>query len=468
MTRLLLLSYCMTGCLLQCVAQYRPMPSRIVQQQHWDQVPVSTDHNSLMNPVNQAVANTRVENNGIDSIAIYAEWIRYYFDTRQYQKVQQYSTVLAAVARREGRLTILAQSYVWRFRADSALGNYKEAIQHYQLHKKLNDSLFNIAKRRQLDQLEIRFETEQKDHALKLKQQNIELLTREGQLQKAKLQRARFIRNVIIGGAGMLVLLLVLGYNRYQLKLRSNRQMKEQQDEIYKQNLSLRELIDTQDKLLEEKEWLLKEIHHRVKNNLQIVMSLLNTQTAYLDDKDALNAIKESRCRMQAISLIHQKLYQSENMALIDMYTYIHDLVVYLKDGFTGINRISFDLQIAPVKLDVSQSVPVGLILNEAITNAVKYAFTGNGTILISLQQTQDCQITLVIADNGRGFPTGAGNAGKRSMGLMLIKTLSEQLGGTLNIHSHNGVIITVNFKYEEKQAFTGPVAFEEGITDYA
>jgi two-component sensor histidine kinase len=322
-------------------------------------------------------------------------------------------------------------------------------------------------KRQQLDQLEIQFKTEQKDQALKLKQQNIELLTREAQLQEAKLQRARFIRNVIFGGAGMLLLLLVLGFNRYQLKLRSNRQMKEQQDEIYKQNLSLQELISSQDKLLEEKEWLLKEIHHRVKNNLQIVMSLLNTQAAFLNDKDALNAIRESKYRMQAISLIHQRLYQSENMALIDMPAYIRDLVIYLKEGFTG-NRLNFDLQIAPVKLDVSQSVPVGLILNEAISNAIKHAFTGNGTILVSLQQTAEQQLTLVVADNGKGFPADGGTPPKKSMGMMLMKTLTEQLEGTLNIQSHNGVIITVNFKYQEKQAFTGPVAFEEEITNYA
>jgi two-component sensor histidine kinase len=468
MNRLLSLCYCMIGCLVQCIAQEQVWASRVASQQLWDGGPDIAEDGLLWSGGSHNFFLVGTRGNGADSITVYTKMIRYHLDKKQYYKVQQYAAALSAIAEKEGRLAVLAQSYGYWFKADSAVGNYQDAIKHYQLHKTFNDSIFRIAKRRQLNQLEIQFETEQKDQVLKMKQQNIELLTREAQLQDAKLQRARFLRNVIISGAGMLVVLLLLGYNRYQLKLRSNRQMSQQQEEIYKQNLFLEELISTQDKLLGEKEWLLKEIHHRVKNNLQIVMSLLNTQAALLDDKDALNAIRESRCRMQAISLIHQKLYQSENMVLIDMQTYIHDLVLYLKDGFPGMNRIHFDVQVAPVKLDVSQSVPVGLILNEAVTNAIKYAFTGNGTILVSLQQTGDQQLTLVIADNGKGFPAGIEDAHKRSMGMTLINTLSEQLEGTLNIHSHNGVIVTVDFKYLEKQAFTGPVKFEEGITDYA
>lgn len=468
MKRLLLLSFCMIGCLCWCVAQDELNPSEVMLQKLLNEAPDSGGNITLVTMNTRYAPFMGGENGSTDSITMYSDLIRYYLDKKQYETVRQYAAVLAAAAERSGRMEVLARSYACWFKADSALGRYQDAIRHYQLYKASHDSLFNIMKRQQLNQLEIRFKTEQKDQALKLKQQNIELLTREAQLQEAKLQRAWFIRNVIFGGAGMLVLLLLLGYNRYQLKLRSNRQMKEQQDEIYQQNLSLQELIGIQDKLIEEKEWLLKEIHHRVKNNLQIVMSLLNTQTAFLDDKDALNAIRESRYRMQAISLIHQKLYQSGNMALIDMHTYIHDLVIYLKEGFTGISRINFDLQIAPVKLDVSQSVPVGLILNEAISNAIKYAFTANGTILVSLQQTGDQQLTLIVADNGKGLPADGGTPHKKSMGMTLIKTLTEQLEGTLNIQSHNGVIITVNFKYQEKQAFTGPVEFEEGITDYA
>lgn len=394
---------------------------------------------------------------------------RFYLENGEYAKSYQLYSNVIAIGLKMKNLNLLSSAYRDLFKADSAMGNYKEAIEHYRKYKIVNDTLFNISKARLISTLQVQFETKQKDQALKLKEQNIELLTRTSQLQRAALDKARFTRNVIIAGAAMLVLMLGLGYNRYQLKLRSNRQMKQKQDEINEKNQSLQHLIATQNKLLGEKEWLVKEIHHRVKNNLQIVMSLLNTQAAFLDDKDALNAIRESRYRMQAISLIHQKLYQSENMALIDMNTYIKDLVEYLKDGFSGVNKIRFDLQIAPVKLDVSQSVPIGLILNEAITNSIKYAFTGNGVIMVSLQETGPDRLTLIIADNGVGLPVEENNQTRKlSMGMMLMETLSEQLDGTLNIQSRNGVIITVNFKYQEKQPFTESVELEEDITDYA
>jgi two-component sensor histidine kinase len=394
---------------------------------------------------------------------------RYYLENGKYAKSYQLSLNVIATGLKMKNLNLQSIAYRDLFRADSAMGNYKEAIENYRKYKIVNDSLFNISKERLISTLQVQFETQQKDQALKLKQQHIELLTHKSQLQRAALDKARFTRNVIIAGAAILVFILALGYNRYQLKLRSNRQMKQKQDEINEKNQSLQHLIAIQNKLLEEKEWLVKEIHHRVKNNLQIVMSLLNTQAAFLDDKDALNAIRESRYRMQAISLIHQKLYQSENMALIDMNTYIKDLVEYLKDGFSNVNKIRFDLQIAPINLDVSQSVPIGLILNEAITNSIKYAFTGNGVITISLQETLPGQLTLIIADNGIGLPAESNSQPRKlSMGMMLINTLAEQLDGTLNIQNRNGVIITVNFKYQEKQAFSASVELEKEITDYA
>jgi len=390
---------------------------------------------------------------------VYTALVNYYLGIHRYNTAHQYAQIMLAAASKNGNLSFRAKSCAFLYQADSATANYKEALEHFRLYKLANDSLFNIAKMQKIGYLQVQFETEQKDQALTLKERNIELLTQEA-------QAARFTRNVIIGGACMLIALLLLGYNRYQLKLRSNRQLKQQQDEINRKNQSLQELIASQNKLLGEKEWLVKEIHHRVKNNLQIVMSLLNTQAAFLDDKDALNAIRESRYRMQAISLIHQKLYQSDNMALIDMRNYINELIVFLKDGFSDVNRIKFDLQIAPVKLDVAQSVPVGLILNEAITNAIKYAFTGNGTIIVSLQPADKGYLTLVIADNGKGFPEGEIPTQRGSMGMMLMHTLAEQLDGSLSIQSRNGVTITVNFKYQAEQVAELPEVGEE-VTDY-
>src|SRR5262249_22759774 len=127
--------------------------------------------------------------------------------------------------------------------------------------------------------------------------------------------------------------------------------------------------------LLKEKEWLVREIHHRVKNNLQIVMSLLNSQSAYIDNEPALTAIHDSQHRVQAMSLIHQKLYNSENLSSIEMSNYIRELAYNLRDSFNAGKHIRFNFNIESIEMDVSQAVPVGLILNEAITNSIKYAF---------------------------------------------------------------------------------------------
>ena len=171
--------------------------------------------------------------------------------------------------------------------------------------------------------MKIAYATEQKDSLIKFKEQNIQLLTKQDQLQKSKLQQGAILRNISFAVVALLIIIMALLYNRYQLKQRTNRKLESQQSEIAKQNLSLQHLVN-------EKEWLLKEIHHRVKNNLQIVMSLLNSQSAYIDNEPALTAIHDSQHRVHAMSLIHQKLYNSENVSSIDMSFYIRELVSYL------------------------------------------------------------------------------------------------------------------------------------------
>ncbi|HJY13883.1 MAG TPA: sensor histidine kinase, partial [Flavobacterium sp.] len=152
----------------------------------------------------------------------------------------------------------------------------------------------------------------------------------------------------------------------------------------------------------------MKEIHHRVKNNLQTVISLLNSQSAYLDNDMALSAIKNSQHRIHSMSLIHQKLYNAENISTINMPNYIKELVEYLKESFNTGQRIRFEINVAPLELDVAQAVPLGLILNEAITNSIKYAFPDdrNGMVYIKLESTADKRYLLAISDNGIGFDT--------------------------------------------------------------
>jgi two-component system, sensor histidine kinase PdtaS len=207
--------------------------------------------------------------------------------------------------------------------------------------------------------------------------------------------------------------------------------------------------------LLKEKEWLLKEIHHRVKNNLHMVTGLLGTQAAYLKNEEAVLAITDSQHRVQAMSLIHQKLYQSEHLSATDMPAYIHDLVEYLRDSFGTRQRIRFQLQIEKIDMELSHTVSIGLILNEAITNAIKYAFPGDreGDIVISLESVSGDEFLLSIADNGIGLPADFKSREINSLGMSLMKGLSEDIGGQLSIENHQGTEIKIKFVYHPETA---------------
>jgi len=253
----------------------------------------------------------------------------------------------------------------------------------------------------------------------------------------------------------VVVLLIILGivYTGYRQKQQINYQLWLKEKEVIGQNQVVQQLTVDKDRLIDEKDWLLKEVHHRVKNNLQIVMSLLNTQSAFLKNNAAIAAIRESQNRVQAIALIHQKLYSNSSVAYIDIAVYISELVNYLADSYETHDRgIRFEQQIEPVKMDVAQAIPVGLMLNEAITNAIKYAFPNKrGYINISLGTLDDNNIMLTIADDGIGLPQGFDIKETSSLGMEMMKALSKQLDGSFKMENNNGVVITLIFRAERK-----------------
>lgn len=234
---------------------------------------------------------------------------------------------------------------------------------------------------------------------------------------------------------------------------RQIKKMKTQQRIISEKNTAL-------EHLLSEKEWLLKEIHHRVKNNLQTVVSLLESQSFYLEN-DALLAIQSSKDRVYAMSLIHQKLYQNNAFGRIDLSVYIPELVQYLRDSFQVKQGIRFQLQVEKILLDISQAIPVGLILNEAITNCIKYAFVEgkSNEIRVTLGYLGTDTVELVIADNGIGFPEEFQLEKLDSLGIKLMRGLSEDIGGELKIDSSMGTSIRVTFResvLQEERFVTG------------
>jgi two-component sensor histidine kinase len=358
----------------------------------------------------------------------------FYMDRHRHSEAKYYLNKILSLENGKVSLPRIKSAHYNLFKIDSSAGNFISAIRHYQIFKQLNDSVFNDTKSRQIEELQIQYETEKKD-------KDIALLQNETALQQSRLHEANLAKNITFGGGSLLLVILGLLYNSYRLKQRSNRQLELQQIEINKTNHSLQNLLN-------EKELLLREIHHRVKNNLQIVMSLLNTQSAYLQNDAAVTAIRDSQQRIHSISLIHKKLYQSNNIARINMPVYIQELVDYLQDSFGTGQSIRFDLDLAPIDLDVVQAVPIGLILNEAISNSVKYAFPDqrSGLISISMEHGEADQFKLIIADNGIGLPPGFDLQQSASLGMSLMRGLSKQLHGSFDLRNERGLRISVIF----------------------
>ena len=200
---------------------------------------------------------------------------------------------------------------------------------------------------------------------------------------------------------------------------------------------------------LREKEILLKEIHHRVKNNMQVVSSLLQLQAQYIEDEPTLALFEESQTRIHSMALIHEQLYQSENLDRIDLPLYVENLVANLYQSFGCSNTsIQFNLNIDPIYLNIETAIPCGLIINELVSNSLKYAFTqsSGGEININFHEITSQQFYLTIQDNGSGFPAGFDVENTETLGVRLVRMLTHQLDGTLVIDSQCGTCYHITF----------------------
>ncbi|MGA3169602.1 MAG: PAS domain S-box protein [Chthoniobacteraceae bacterium] len=203
---------------------------------------------------------------------------------------------------------------------------------------------------------------------------------------------------------------------------------------------------------LEEKEVLLKEIHHRVKNNLQIVSSLLQLQASYIKDPDALNIFEESRDRIKSMALIHEQLYQSNDLAQIDFPEYMRSLLnMVLSANRTKGIHVETRLHIDPVSLDLDTAIPVGLITNELVTNSLKYAFAGRnmGEIGVRLTKSDTGDFVLMVSDNGVGLPAKFNFDKATSLGLRLVRILTKQMRARLEISNGMGTEFRIYFRLQ-------------------
>lgn len=352
--------------------------------------------------------------------------LSYFFYKKDFANSRKHSLIYKAGAENTGSKPKIMNAYHMLFRIDSAQANYKSAVNNLRMEQFYRDSIFDEAKNRQLTEMQVKYETQQriKDN---------QLLKKQAELQQNKIDRANIRSSIGISTIIILLLSITLMYRRYLINQRTRR-------EINVKNVALENLV-------QEKEWLLKEINHRVKNNLQIVMSLLGTQSHFLNDKSAKEAIKNSQHRINSMSLLHKKLYQSDYIGTVNVELYFKELIEYYKVAFDTRERIRFELNIEPLELDSSQAVPMGLILNEAVNNALKHAFPNEMTGFIYITVVKDGDnIKFTVKDTGIG--TNIHDIEYNTLGLNLIKGFSRDLNADLKFDGNNGVETALTFKH--------------------
>ena len=289
--------------------------------------------------------------------------------------------------------------YAEMARAYEGMGAYEEAYAYLSRHKGLSDSLFTAEANRAIIEMQTKYETEKKEAELEQKEQQLFFL---------------------------LAFLAVLSLMGVAL-LRAYAGKRKQNQLLEKRN--------------EEKEFLIKEIHHRVKNNLQVLSSLLSLQSDYIADPAALDAVLEGRNRVQSMGLIHQKLYMGDDLAAVEMRNYVEEVAMHLLDSFSMGERIkvAYDIEVPP--MDVDTAIPLGLIINELLTNSLKYAFSDGreGNIMILLSLNAEKQLVLEVADDGVGEKAIPKNGESTSFGTDLVKILSKKLKGKIRVSNGTG-----------------------------
>lgn len=250
-----------------------------------------------------------------------------------------------------------------------------------------------------------------------------EALGRENMLKEQQLIKERNTKWLLAGGAGLVLLSGITILALYRKQKRKN-------DIIEKQSADL--------------EVLMKEIHHRVKNNLQIVSSLLDLQSHSITDAQAHEAVKEGKNRVQSMALIHQNLYSVGNIKGIRVKEYVGNLIQTLCDSYNITNdKVKINMDIDDLNLDVDTMIPLGLVLNELVSNSFKYAFKDkqDGELSISLHEESE-QLQLLVSDNGKGYPEGLDLKGGKSFGLKMIRAFAQKLKAKLDIYNHNGAVV--------------------------
>jgi two-component sensor histidine kinase len=351
-------------------------------------------------------------NNNINSLSFnYGNIALAYAKLNQPDKALVYSRKMLATSRLLDRPERMRNAYNSMYTVFSAAGRFDSALHYYKMADMLDDSLNNVAKTNEVIDLQTKYETGKKES--EISRLHTESLAKNKQI--VLLVSALVIFALLIAFMGWL-------YNR----------IRKQRQEITAQSKKL--------------EVMMKELHHRVKNNLQIVSSLLSLQTYKVQDEEAVLVLKESQQRVQAMSFIHQRLYKTESLTAVNMKEYLTDLAESLVSSY-GYNRDDFDLKLEVEKemLDIDKALPIGLIINELVTNSLKYAYanTNRPSLNITLKE-EEGKLVCSIKDNGIGIDEQQWKQKKNSFGKQLITALCKQLRAQQSLAVNEGTQFTI------------------------
>ncbi|MBL7910155.1 MAG: sensor histidine kinase [Bacteroidia bacterium] len=328
------------------------------------------------------------------------------------------------------RLLLTCASYY------NSVKDFYKSNECYQQYVTINDSFQLMEKERQIHNQGV---------AISIEKSEIEMNEKDRLIEQNRFEEAkqRTFRAYLL--AGIFVLLTIVIF----LTL-NNRNSKKREAQLSLKNKQISSQNHLIEQSLKEKEALIKEIHHRVKNNLQIISSMLSLQLGKVEDENTETILKDAQQRINAISLTHQMLYQKDNISTISLGEYVENLVVQIEATIFSNNiSLTTDIALRERKINIDTAVPLGLMINEILTNAYKHAFSvgTKGQVSVALADSNNGCV-LKISDNGKGLPKNFENLNQKSMGMELIHILAEQLDAKLKIEKTNGTTFIIEMKF--------------------
>ncbi len=369
--------------------------------------------------------------------------IEYHIANQDYQKATYYLEKIEVILKKKKLYHFKQRFLLSQSRLDSAKGKYKEAFFNYIKYKDLSDSILKVQNVDKLQELQTKYETLEKEKQI----ENLNTLNKANELA---IVRKKY-QNFALWGALLFAIMITAGlYSRFHVKGRLNRALALRNQEVKMKNSDLTEKGLQLENALAEREVLIKEIHHRVKNNLQLVTSMLNLQGAHNKNKEVGKFLKRSQARISSMALVHQTLYNSNTPGTIDFKKYLEKLMKAVYQSFEFDKKtIDYTINADVIMVDIDTAIHLGIVVNELVYNAFKHAFVDktSGLLEINVDKKEE-RLEVNVLDDGIGISSDSKGKKDDSFGLTLVSLLIEQLGGKLKVNSDaSGTQINISLK---------------------